>query len=48
MPVYVDSEGTRYWFDAEPEPGVHRADLVLAPPEPLPLQDTSGIVPETS
>lgn len=36
MPVYVDSDGRRYWFDAAPDPALTRADLVLAPPE---LQD---------
>lgn len=36
MPVYIDSDGARYWFDTEPDPELHRADLVLAPPE---LQD---------
>lgn len=36
MPVYIDSEGTRYWFDTAPDPALTRADLALAPPE---LQD---------
>jgi hypothetical protein len=48
MAEWIDTEGNRYWLEGDPVPGVHRADLVLAPPEPLPLQDTSDNIPETS
>lgn len=36
MPVYIDPDGNRYWFDDEPDWEVVRPDLVLAPDE---LQD---------
>ena len=34
MAVWVDPEGKRYWFDAEPDWDVVRADLVLEPDPP--------------
>jgi hypothetical protein len=43
MPVYTDSDGNRYWFDAEPDFTVVRNDLVLAPPE---LPEEQPIEPE--
>lgn len=39
MAVWVDAEGTRYWLDGDPIPGVHRDDLVPEtepPPEDPP------------
>lgn len=32
MAVWVDPEGNRYWLDGDPEPGVHRDDLVPETP----------------
>jgi hypothetical protein len=29
MPVYVDPDGNRYWFDGDPDWTVVRNDLVL-------------------
>jgi hypothetical protein len=45
MAVWIDSEGTLYWLDGDPVPGVHRDDLVLAP-EPLPSSGASDIIPQ--
>jgi len=45
MAIWVDSEGTLYWLDGDPVPGIHRDDLVLAP-EPLPSSGASDIIPQ--
>jgi len=45
MAIWIDSEGTLYWLDGDPVPGVHRDDLVLAP-EPLPSSGASDIIPQ--
>lgn len=45
MAIWIDSEGTLYWLDGDPVPGVHRDDLVPAP-EPLPSSGASDIIPQ--
>ena len=41
MPVYVDSQGNRYWIDGDPVPGIHRDDLVQEQePSPIVAPDT--------
>jgi hypothetical protein len=37
MAEWIDPEGKRYWIDGDPVPGIHRDDLVPAPPEEAPL-----------